>query len=56
MCCSRLFAAPLRTFGLPPGRIVTRSSGPFIIVDVLGFLPDESTICTEDDKRGGKCE
>jgi filamentous hemagglutinin family protein len=29
---------------------------PFIIVDVLGFLPDESTICTEDDKRKGTCE
>jgi filamentous hemagglutinin family protein len=29
---------------------------PFIIVDVLGFLPDESTICTEDDKRKGSCE
>jgi len=29
---------------------------PFIIVDVLGFLPDEATICTEDDKRAAKCK
>jgi hypothetical protein len=29
---------------------------PLIIVDVLGFLPDESNLCTEDDKRKGKCE
>ena len=29
---------------------------PLIIVDVLGFLPDESGLCTEDDKRKGKCE
>lgn len=29
---------------------------PFIIVDVLGFLPEETNLCTEDDKRHGRCE
>jgi filamentous hemagglutinin family protein len=29
---------------------------PIIDVEVLGVLPDESTICTEEDRRHGKCE
>ncbi len=33
----------------------TQGDRPLIIVDVLGFLADESDSCSDDDRRKGKC-